>query len=156
MNVGRDFEQPGNLGLAWLLLCLSFAANILDDALNDFLGYYNAPVLTLNSHFSWFPRIDLSSREWLIGVILGDAVLLILTPLAYRNSLGLRPVAHIFSTFMLLNGLGIILASLLGRIVPSVHFAGGAPGFYSSPRLSSPRCGIRSSSLTITILPQDR
>ncbi len=135
MKVGHRFEQPGNLGLAWLLLCVSFAANILDDALNDFLGYYNATVLTLYGHFSWFPRIDLSFREWLVGAIVFDAVLLLLTPSAYRNSPFLRPIAYIFSTFMLLNALGIILASLLGRTVPSVHFTGRAPGFYSSSLL---------------------
>ena len=123
------------MGLAWLLLCLSFAANILDNVLNDFLGYYNATVLALYGHFSWFPRIDLSFREWLLGVILADAVLLLLTLLAYRNSPLLRPTAYTFSTFILLNGLGVILASLLGQTVPSVHFTGSAPGFYSSPLL---------------------
>jgi len=54
--------QSESWGPAWLLLCLSFAANILDDAVNDFLGYYNATVLTLYGHFSWFPRVDLSFR----------------------------------------------------------------------------------------------
>jgi len=48
------FEQPGNLGLAWLLLCLSFAANILDDALNDSLATTMLQFLTLYGHFSWF------------------------------------------------------------------------------------------------------
>jgi hypothetical protein len=46
-----------NWGIAWLLLWLSSAANILDDALNDFLGYYNAQFLpstaiSLGSHGS--------------------------------------------------------------------------------------------------------
>ena len=107
MKVGRDFEQPGNLSLAWLVLCLSFAPNILDNGFNDFLGYYNATVLTLYGHFSWFPRIDLSFREWLLGVILADAVLLLLTLLGYRNSPLLRPTAYTFSTFILLNGLAV-------------------------------------------------
>jgi hypothetical protein len=38
MKVVGGFGQAENWGIAWLLLCLSFAANILDDALNDFLG----------------------------------------------------------------------------------------------------------------------
>ncbi|HVS90373.1 MAG TPA: hypothetical protein VHF01_19385 [Candidatus Acidoferrum sp.] len=63
-------------------MCLSLAANILDDALNDFLDYYNATVLTLYGQFSCFPRIDLNLREWLIGVIVANAVLLLLTPSA--------------------------------------------------------------------------
>jgi hypothetical protein len=81
MRVKHGFNHVGNLGIPWLLLCLSFAANILDDALNDFLGYYNPTVLTLYGHFSWFPRIDLNFREWLVGVIVAEVVLLLLTPL---------------------------------------------------------------------------
>jgi hypothetical protein len=126
-------EQTGNPGGAWLLLCLSFATNILDEALNDFLGYYNATVLTLYGHFSWFPRIDLNFRQWLVGMILADALLLLLTPLAYRNSVYLRPQAYAFGVIMVLFGCGTVFASLFGRTVPSVHFTGMAPGTYSSP-----------------------
>jgi hypothetical protein len=97
-----DSTTLGNLGIPWLLLCLSFAAKILDDALNDFLGYYNPTILTLYGHFSWFPRIDLNFREWLVGVIVAEVVLLLLTPFAFRNSRFVRPIAYIFSTIMLL------------------------------------------------------
>jgi len=124
-----------NWGIAWLLLWLSSAANILDDALNDFLGYYNATVLTLYGHFSWFPRIDLSFREWLVGVMVADAVLLLLSPWAFRNALLVRPIAYVFSTIMLLIGCGSILATVRGHTVGSVHFTGMAPGSYSSPLL---------------------
>jgi hypothetical protein len=133
MSAEREREQTGNLGAAWLLLCLSFATNILDGALNDFLGYYNATVLTLYGHFSWFPRIDLTFREWLVGMIVADAVLLFLTPLAYRDSVYSRPLAYAFGVIMVLFGCGTVFASLLGRTVSSVHFIGMAPGTYSSP-----------------------
>jgi hypothetical protein len=126
-------DKTGNPGAAWLLLCVSFATNILDDALNDFLGYYNATVLTLYGHFSWFPRIDLTFREWLVCMIVADAVLLLLTPLAYRNSVYLRPLAYAFGVILLLFGCGAVFASVLGHTVPSVHFTGMAPGTYSSP-----------------------
>jgi len=135
VKVGRGLGHVENWGIAWLLLCLSFAANILDDALNDFLGYYNATVLTLYGHFSWFPRVDLSFRQWLVGATVAEAVLLLLTPLAFRNSLFLRPIAYIFSTIMLLDGCGSILATVRGHTVGSVHFTGMAPGTYSSPVL---------------------
>jgi|SRR5208282_5237236 len=135
MKVKLGFEQSGNLGIRWLFLCLAFAGNILEDTLNDFLGYYNATVLTLYGHFSWFPRIDLNFREWLVTVILADAILLLLTPFAYRNSRFMRPLAYISSAVMLLIGSGTILASMLGQTVPSVHFTGGAPGIYTSPLL---------------------
>jgi len=133
MEMGLRSRNRGNFGFAWLLLSLSSAANILDDALNDFLGYYNATVLTLFGHFSWFPRIDLTFREWLVGMIVADAVLLFLTPLAYRNSVYLRPLAYAFGVIMLLFGCGAVFASVLGHTVPSVHFTGMAPGTYSSP-----------------------
>jgi len=124
-----------NWGVAWLLLCLSFAANIVDDAVNDFIEYYNPTVLTLYGHFSWFPRIDLSFREWLIGFVMADALLLFLTPWAFRSSRFLRPLAYVFSTLMLLKGCGTILATVRGHTVGSVHFTGMAPGTYSSPLL---------------------
>ena len=111
------------------------AANILDDVLNDFLGYYNATILTLYGHFSWFPRVDLSFREWLVGVTVADAVLLLLSPSAFRNALLVTPIAYAFSAIMLLNGCGSILAALRGHTLGSVHFTGMAPGIYSSPFL---------------------
>lgn len=135
MKVGHGFGRPENWGIAWLLLCLSFAANILDDALHDFVGYYDATVLTLYGHFSWFPRVDLSFREWLVGAILADAILLLLIPLAFRNSFFLRPIAYFLSAIMLLRGCASILATARGRTVPSVHFTGMAPGTYTSPLL---------------------
>ena len=135
MRMERGFGRRDNWGIAWLLLCLSFAANILDDVVNGFLDDYNPTVLTLYSYFSWFPRIDLSFREWLIGVVVADALLMFLTPWAFRNSRFLRPLAYLFSTLMLLKGCGSILATLRGQTVGSVRFAGMAPGTYSSPLL---------------------
>jgi len=133
--MGCGVRQAETWGFAWLLLCLSFAANILDDAVNDFLGYYNPTVLTLYGHFSWLPRIDLTFKPWLTGVIVADALLLFLTPWAYRNSRLLKPVAYAFSITMLVDGCASILATVLGRTVGSVHFTGVAPGTYSSPLL---------------------
>jgi len=135
MKMGCGVRQAETWGFAWLLLCLSFAANILDDAVNDFLGYYNPTVLTLYGYFSWFPRIDLTFKPWLTGVVVADALLLFLTPWAYRNSRLLKPVAYAFSITMLVDGCGSILATVLGRTVGSVHFTGVAPGTYSSPLL---------------------
>jgi hypothetical protein len=135
MKMERGLGHRDNWGIAWLLLCLCFAANIVDDVVNDFLGDYNATVLALYGHFSWFPRIDLSFREWLIGVVAADALLLFLTPWAFRSSRFSRPLAYLFSILMLLKGCGTILATLRGHTVGSVHFIGMAPGTYSSPLL---------------------
>jgi multisubunit Na+/H+ antiporter MnhE subunit len=74
-------------------------------------------------------------RVWLIGLIVGNVVVLLLTPLAYQNAWWLRPVAYFYAAIMLLNGCGHTLATILGRTVSSVHFPRPAPGFYSSPLL---------------------
>jgi hypothetical protein len=128
-------SQFSNLGLAWLLLTLAFAANFVEEALRGFLGYYNATVLTLYGDISWFPRIDISSRSWFVGSILIIAALLTLTPLAYRNPWRLRSLAFFLAGMMLLEGMGHILATTRGRIVAPAYFDGASPGFYTSPLL---------------------
>lgn len=122
-------------GLAWFVLCIGFGLHVWDEAAHDFLIYYNATVLTLYGHFSWFPRMDMEYREWLIGLIVAVALCLALTPFAFRNARWLRPLAYLFATIHFFNGMGHIAATLLGQTVPSVHFEGVAPGFYTAPLL---------------------
>jgi len=73
--------------------------------------------------------------EWLVGLILVNLVLLALTPFAYVNARGLRPLAYLFAAIMLLNGMGHTIFTVLGQTVPSVRFPRRARGFYSSPFL---------------------
>ena len=128
-------EQPNNFGLAWVLLCLAFCAHVADEALTGFLDVYNPTVTAMRAKLSWFPMPTFGYREWLIGLIVANLILLALTPLAYRNARGLRPIAYFFASIMLLNGMGHTIFTVLGRTVPSVHFSRPAPGFYSSPFL---------------------
>ena len=128
-------SRPGNFGLAWFLLCLAFCAHVLDEATTGFLAVYNPTVLAMRGRFGWFPMPTFEFREWLVGLIIANVVFLALTPLAYRNTRPLRPLAYFFAAVMLLNGLGHTLFTILGRTVASVHFPRPAPGFYSSPFL---------------------
>jgi hypothetical protein len=89
----------------------------------------------MRARLSWFPMPTFEYREWLVGLILVNLVLLALTPLAYRNARGLRPLAYFFAGVMLLNGMGHTIFTVLGQTVPSVRFPRPAPGFYSSPFL---------------------
>jgi len=89
----------------------------------------------MRARISWFPMPTYEYREWLIGLIIANLVLLALAPLAYRNARGLRPLAYFFASVMLLNGIGHTLFTVLGRTVASVQFPRPAPGFYSSPFL---------------------
>jgi hypothetical protein len=122
-------------GLAWLLLSIAFALHVWDQAAHDFLGYYNATVLTLYGHFSWFPRMDMTFREWLTGLLVALLVCLCLAPFAFRNPGWLRPIAYLFAGIQFATGGGLILTTMLGGTVPSVRFEGVGPGFYSSPLL---------------------
>jgi hypothetical protein len=127
--------SPGNFGLPWLLLCLAFCAHVADEALTGFLNVYNPTVIAMRGRLSWFPMPTFAYGEWLIGLIIANLILLALTPLAYRNTRALRPLAYFFAGVMLLNGMGHTLFTVLGRTVASVQFPRPAPGFYSSPLL---------------------
>lgn len=125
----------GNFGFAWVLLCLAFCVHVADEALTGFLGVYNPTVTAVRARLGWFPMPTFEYREWLVGLIIVNLVLLALTPPAYRNARGLRPLAYFFAGVMLLNGLGHTIFTVLGHTVPSVRFPRPAPGFYSSPFL---------------------
>jgi hypothetical protein len=131
----RRPDSPGNFGLPWLLLCLAFCAHVADEALTGFLNVYNPTVIAMRAKLSWFPMPTFEYREWLIGLIVANLILLALTPLAYRNTRALRPLAYFFAGVMLLNGMGHTFFTVLGRTVASVQFPRPAPGFYSSPFL---------------------
>jgi len=131
----RASASPENFGLAWILLCLAFCAHAADEALTGFLDIYNPTVVAMRARLSWFPMPTFQYRDWLIGLIIANVILLALTPLAFRNARALRPLAYFFASVMLLNGFGHTFFTVLGRTVPSVHFPRPAPGFYSSPFL---------------------
>jgi hypothetical protein len=135
MNLGRVHEGPANFGAPWVLLCLAFCAHVADEALTGFLPVYNATVILLRNEYAWFPMPTFEYRDWLIGLIVANAVFLLLTPFAFRNARWLRPLAYFYAGVHLLNGLGHTLATIFGQTVSSVHFSRPAPGFYSSPLL---------------------
>jgi hypothetical protein len=122
-------------GVAWILCCIAFALHVGDEAAHDFLGYYNATVLTLYGHFSWFPRVDMTYRQWLTGLLVALVLCGALTPLAFKNARWLRPLAYLLALIQFLDGSGHISAQILGGTVPSVRFDGASPGIYTAPLL---------------------
>jgi len=131
----RASASRGNFGLPWFLLCLAFCAHVTDEALTGFLDIYNPTVIAIRARWIWFPMPTFAYREWLIGLIIANVILLALTALAYRNARALRPLGYFFAGVMFLNGMGHTFFTVLGRTVPSVQFPRPAPGFYSSPFL---------------------
>jgi len=135
MNLERSQGEPANFGAPWVLLCLAFCAHVADEALTGFLPVYNATVIVLRNEYAWFPMPTFEYRQWLIGLIVANAVFLLLTPFAFQNARWLRPLAYFYAGVHLLNGVGHTLATIFGQTVSSVHFPRPAPGFYSSPLL---------------------
>ena len=135
MSWARESGGPANFGIAWLLLCLAFCAHVVDEALTGFLNVYNPTVLAVRAQAPWFPMPTYQFRAWLTGLIVANAILLLLTPFAFRNARWLRPLAYFYAGVHLLNGTGHTVATIFGRTVSSVHFPRPAPGFYSSPLL---------------------
>jgi hypothetical protein len=135
MSGERRGHVAMNFGMPCLLMCMAFGLHTWDEAAHHFLRYYNATVLALYGHFSWFPRMDMEFRNWLERLVVANLVLLALTPWAYQNARWLRPVAYVFAGIQLLNGTWHIVAAVLGHTVPPVQFEGPAPGVYTAPLL---------------------
>jgi hypothetical protein len=135
MTENPHAPSGNGFGPAWLLLCVVFGLHVWDEAAHDFLRYYNATVLTLYGHFSWFPRMDFQFRAWLTGLLVAILICFALTPFAFRNARWLRPLAYLFAGIHFMNGMGHTLAQIFGRTVPSVRFEGVAPGLYTAPLL---------------------
>jgi hypothetical protein len=135
MNLERSQSGPANFGTPWVFLCLAFCVHVADEALTGFLPVYNPTVLAMRREYAWFPMPTFEYRQWLIGLIVANAVFLLLTPFAFRNAQWLRPLAYFYAAVHLLNGMGHTLATIFGQTVSSVHFPRPAPGFYSSPLL---------------------
>jgi hypothetical protein len=74
-------------------------------------------------------------REWLVGLIVGVAICLALTPQAARGARWLRPLAWLYALIMFFNAVGHTSVTILGHTVANVPVARPAPGFYSSPFL---------------------
>ena len=128
-------ERDRKLGFAWILLALSLAAHVTDEALTGFLSVYNPTVAAMRAKWGLFPMPQFDFSVWLVSLIVGIIVLLLLSPLMFRGARWMRIPAYIIAGIMFANGIAHITATVLGKTVESVHFARPAPGFYSSPLL---------------------
>lgn len=114
-------------GHGWVLLCLAFALHVLDEAVNDFLAFYNPTVEQINEAITILSLPTFSFEGWLTGLSVVLIVLLLLSPFAYRGKSWMKPLSYLFAIVMLLNGVLHIIASIgMGRVIP---------GTWSSPVL---------------------
>jgi hypothetical protein len=113
--------------VAWLLLVTALAVHVLDEALTDFLHFYNPLVSDLKERISFFQMPTFTFGIWLGGLIGLVIIGFALTPLVNRGGRFIRRFTTAFGIIMVLNALGHMFGSLfLGRLLP---------GFRSSPLL---------------------
>ncbi len=114
-------------GMSWLGLTIALAIHVADEALTDFLPFYNSFVFELRASSKFVPFPTFEFATWLGGLIFGIFILFILSYLAFKGKKWLFYVAVPFSILMILNSLGHVLASF--------YLGEAAPGVFSSPLL---------------------
>lgn len=112
---------------AWLLLDAMLAAHVADEALTNFLDFYNPLVLSIRERLPWFPMPTFTLSVWLTGLIVLVCVLAWLAPLIRRGGVVAQALSWGLSAIMVLNGLGHLLGS--------VYFQRWLPGTTSAPFL---------------------
>jgi hypothetical protein len=113
--------------IAWVALVVALALHVADEALTDFLPFYNTLVESLRDRHAWFPMPTFAFETWLGGLVLLIVVLFALTPLALRGSRILLVLSYLLGVLMIANATAHVVASFwLGEL---------APGVYSSPLL---------------------
>lgn len=117
-----------SFGIAWIGFALALALHVTDEATHDFLASYNPSVLAIRARFPMLPLPTFTFGVWLSLLIAGIALLLCLSPLAFRGSRWLRLTAWPLGLLV-----GIANASL--HISSSIYFRRWMPGVYSSPVL---------------------
>ncbi len=128
MTIQRESATANRrLGAAWLTLCLALGVHVADEALTDFLSVYNPTVRAIREAVPWLPLPIFSFEVWISGLIAAVIALLALSPLAFRDSARLRPLAYALGVLMTLNA--------LAHAVGSILLSRPMPGVYSSPLL---------------------
>lgn len=123
-----------HFGRGWLAITAALALHVTDEWATGFLPIYNRVVRTAVSRIGWWPMPTFSFTMWIAGLGAAIVILLALSPFAYKNARGLRPVAIVIAVIMLLNGLAHTTATIFGS-VGFFEISRPAPGFYSSPLL---------------------
>jgi hypothetical protein len=112
---------------AWLLVVAALAVHVIDEALTDFLDFYNPLVLAIRSQIRWFPMPTFTFGVWLAGLAILVLVLAVLAPAVRRGAVATGLASWVLSAIMFMNG--------LGHLAGSVYFQTWLPGVTSAPLL---------------------
>ena len=115
-------------GFAWLGFGLALSIHVLDEAVHDFLAFYNPNARAIRARFPFLPLPTFTLESLLTSLAIGIAIFLCLSPFAFRGMRWARiaavPVAIV---------VGILNAC--GHTFASIYYHRWMPGVYSSPLL---------------------
>lgn len=115
-------------GIAWVAFALALAVHVADEAKHDFLATYNPAARAIRARFPFLPVPTFRFGVWLGLLGAGVALLLALSPLAFRGAGWLR-----IASWPLAILAGVVNACL--HLGSSLYFRRRMPGVYSSPLL---------------------
>jgi hypothetical protein len=129
---GSKMKRPGNLlknknVAAWLLMISAVVVHVFDEAIHDFLPFYNEAILNLRENLGFFPMPTFSLGAWLGGLVVAIVIGFSLTPLVSRGGTLIRALSTLLGILMIINALIHVLGSF--------YFERLIPGFWSSPFL---------------------
>ena len=108
-------------GLTWVALTISFALHVWDEAVHDFLAFYNPNVEAIRNRWPLIPLPTFTFTEFAVGLSAAVLLMAFLAPAAFHGRPWLKLVAYPYGVIMFLNGLQHIAVSLyLGRPMPGV------------------------------------
>ena len=110
---------------AWFLLVTAMVLHVLDEALTDFLDFYNPLVRNLRESLGFFPMPTFSFGIWLTLLIVAIIAGYALIPVVNRGGSIIRIITTVIGIVMVANGLGHTLGSIYSERI--------LPGFWSSP-----------------------
>ncbi|MGB2697930.1 MAG: HXXEE domain-containing protein [Candidatus Zixiibacteriota bacterium] len=111
-------------GLAWISLSVAIGIHVFDEAITDFLSFYNRFVDSIRQHAPFLPLPTFTYGVWLAGLIVGIIILLCLSPLVFRSNRWMFLVSYLLGTIMIVNA--------VAHMAGSVIMGGPMPGVYSS------------------------
>jgi len=113
--------------LAWVAMVTALALHVVDEALNDFLSFYNPMVQRLREGLGFFPMPTFEFGYWIGGLIGAVVIGYLATLLVAKGVRGIKTVMVVVGALMVLNS--------VVHLVVSVYFGTLVPGTLSSPLL---------------------
>ena len=135
-------------GNAWLTLTAVLAIHVTDEALTDFLSFYNPSVLEIRAHLPWLPLPTFTVDVWLAGLIAAIAILTALSVLAFRGRRAAAWLAYVYAVLMFANG--------CGHLGGSLYFGRWLPGSTSAPLLLLASAWLVVTARRVACAPPDR